>query len=105
MNKVELIERIAATTDSSKRSTERFLNAFLAEVEGALANGEDVRLTDFGHFEVYTKKGAKYRNVHTGELAFRPAKQSLRFTTGKRLKDRVEGSKIVQDADLPYGEV
>jgi len=105
MNKAELIERIAAKTDSSKRSAERFLNTFLTEVEDALANGEDVRLTDFGHWEVYTKKGRNFHNVNKQQVIPIPPTRAVRFTVGKQLKDRIQALPLPEDSDLTYGDV
>lgn len=105
MNKAELIERIAAKTDSSKRSAERFLNAFLTEVEDALANGDDVEIRDFGNWEVHTKKGRNFHNVNKQQVIPVPPTRAVKFNVGKQLKDRIQASQLPEDSDLPYGEV
>lgn len=105
MNKAELVERIAAKTDSSKRSAERFLNAFLTEVEDALANGDDVEIRDFGNWDVVTKKSKQFFDINKKEVVSYPPIRAVKFSPGKQLRDRIQSSEFTEDSELTHGEV
>ena len=67
-NKAELIEKVAAATDLTKKDATAAVDAVFSTIQDALAEGEKVQLIGFGNFEVR-------------EPAFKP---------GKALKDAVK---------------
>ena len=90
MNKAELVDAVAKATGETKRSSERFLNAFVETVTGAIANGEKVSIVGFGNFERKRREARKGRNPRTGETINIPAKKYPAFSPGKGLKDKVD---------------
>lgn len=87
MKKSELIQRIAATTDSSKATAERCLNAFIDQVQTALANGDVVNLQGFGKFAVNHRPARTGRNPKTGEPMQLAASNVPTFKASKTFKD------------------
>lgn len=89
MNKKNLISQIAEATGMSQADVTKVLDAFVDTVEATLKTGEEIRLVNFGTFEVVDQKARKSRNPRTGDPIDVPAKRVPRFRPGKGLKDAV----------------
>jgi DNA-binding protein HU-beta len=89
MNKTELIDAIAAATDTNKASADRVLNAVLDSITSALKSGQKVTIPGFGTFEVRHRAARMGRNPQTGESIQIQASNSPAFKAGKALKDAV----------------
>ena len=90
MNKAEYINAVAQTADISKAEAERFVNAFTDTVQAALKAGESVTLVGFGTFSVSERAEREGRNPATGEAITIAAAKTVKFKTGKTLKDSVQ---------------
>jgi DNA-binding protein HU-beta len=97
MNRNDFIDQIAARTQRSKTEAEDVINAALAVIAEALANGEKVDLRGFGSFQVSGKKERQGRNPRTGESMTIPAKSVAVFKPGKELADRVNATSAPGD--------
>ena len=73
MNKSELIEAVAKSSELSKAAAGRAVDAAVAAITGALKKGDSVTLIGFGTFKV-TKRAAR---------------KAPGVTAGKALKDAV----------------
>lgn len=89
MNKAELIASVADKTGLTKKDSERAVNAVMASIEGALAEGKRVSLVGFGSFEVRDRKARQGRNPRTGEAIQVPAAKVPAFKPGKALRESV----------------
>ncbi len=88
MTKAELVEKIYAKAGlPTKTMAENTLDAVIATLREALANGESVTFTGFGTFKVTERAARKGRNPRTGEEINIPASKVAKFTAGKQLKD------------------
>ena len=66
MNKADLIDSVADSTDMSKAEAGRALDAVLDGISGALSNGDQVALVGFGTFLVRERAARMGRNPQTG---------------------------------------
>lgn len=89
MNKSDLINSVSARSALTKVDAEKAVNALLDTLVHAVQNGESVNLVGFGSWEVAHRAAHTGRNPSTGETIKIPAKNSVKFTAGKRLKDAV----------------
>lgn len=89
MNKSELVEAVAAATDSGKSSAAASVDAVLDSITSALKQGDKVALTGFGTFEVRNRAARTGRNPQTGETIQVKASKAPAFKAGKALKDAV----------------
>ena len=89
MNKTQLIEVVARESGLKKKDAETAVNAVLAAVENALADGEKVQIAGFGTFEVKARAERVGRNPATREEIVIPASKHPAFTAGKALKEKV----------------
>ena len=87
MNKTQLIEHIAATTDLSKAAAGRVLSTVLESVSKTLKKGGTVSLTGFGSFSVAKRKARVGRNPKTGDALKIKAAKVPQFRPSKGLKD------------------
>lgn len=89
MNKNDLINAIADSTDLSKVKVGEVLDSFVNVVTKALKKGEEVRLIGFGTFAVSKRKATKGHNPRTGEEIKIPASKQPKFKAGKTLKEAI----------------
>ena len=89
MNKTDLIDKVAESTELSKTSAIRAVEAMLDVITGTLRNGDSVTLSGFGTFSVSNRAPRSGRNPRTGEPITIPASKSAKFKSGKGLKDAV----------------
>ena len=84
-NKAELIEKVAAATELTKKDATVAVDAVFNAIQEALASGEKVQLIGFGNFEVRSRAERKGRNPQTGEEIIIPASKVPAFKPGKAL--------------------
>lgn len=89
MNKAELIDAIATTSELSKADAGRALDATIAAISNALKKGDTVTVIGFGSFVVRARAARSGRNPKTGEEIKIAASKNPAFKAGKALKDAV----------------
>ncbi|NOX49001.1 MAG: HU family DNA-binding protein [Gammaproteobacteria bacterium] len=87
MNKTELIDRIAESSDISKAAAGRALDATIDAITDSLKNAESVSLVGFGTFLVRDRAARTGRNPQTGATIQIKAAKVPAFKAGKALKD------------------
>ena len=90
MTKSDLIAAVATKVGSSKKDSEKAVNAVIAATTDALKNGEKIQLVGFGTFEIRERSEKQARNPRTGETMTVPASKVPAFKAGKALKDAVK---------------
>lgn len=93
MNRKELIEALAAKTESSKADAERSVSAMIDIISGTLKKGDSLSLVGFGTFEVRKRAARTGRNPKTGEALKIKAAKVPAFKAGATLKAAVNGTK------------
>ncbi len=87
---IEEMEYILATdVGSTKAECERYLSAYLGNIQKGLKKDKTVQLVGFGTFNVKKRKARKGRNPQTKEEIRIPASKTVTFKVGKTLKDSV----------------
>ena len=89
MTKADLVERIAAKVDLSKKDSELVVNTVFGCIVEALAGGDKVELRGFGSFRTRERHSRIGRNPKTGEHVEVPEKMVPFFKPGKNLKKLV----------------
>ncbi|MBS0385533.1 MAG: HU family DNA-binding protein [Proteobacteria bacterium] len=87
MNKAELVNDVAERMNESKMKAEEAVNAVFDAISHALKNGSDVRLPNFGVFDVKDTAARVARNPQTKQEVMVPAGKKARFKPGKALKE------------------
>ena len=89
MNKNELVQKVADSSGISRSDASRAVDSMIDTITHTLAQGDDVRLVNFGTFSVAKRKASTGRNPRTGEPMQIKASTQPKFKAGKALKDAV----------------
>ena len=89
MNKQELVDAVALAVGTSKSAAAETIDAFIAVVTQAVAEGDGVQLIGFGSFSTGHRAARTGRNPRTGETLHIAAAKTVKFTAGKAFKDTV----------------
>lgn len=87
--KAEMSEYLFEKLGISKRDAKELVERFFEEIRRALENGEQVKLSGFGNFDLRYKKQRPGRNPKTGEEIPITARRVVTFKPGQKLKKRV----------------
>jgi len=90
LTKAELAERLFIDVGLNKREAKEFVDAFFEMMRDALEQGEQVKLSGFGNFDLRVKNQRPGRNPKTGEEIPISARRVVTFHPGQKLKVRVE---------------
>ena len=90
MNKSDLIKAIAGELDITEAKSKEFYEAFVASVLSGLTSDGVVDLgPDMGKFMVTHRAARQGVNPRTGEKMAIAASNSVKFKSGKRIKEKV----------------
>jgi DNA-binding protein HU-beta len=89
MNRQDLVAKIAASADVTKKAANLALNAVIDGITIALEKGDKVSLVGFGTFKVNQRKARTGVNPQTKAKINIPARKVPVFKAGKKLKDAV----------------
>jgi integration host factor subunit alpha len=92
LTKAELAEVLFDKYGISKQEAKVLVEGFFEEIRVALENGEQVKLSGFGNFELRTKNQRPGRNPKTGEEIPISARRVVTFKPGQKFKSRVENA-------------
>ena len=93
MNRKELVEALAAKTESTKADAERAVAGLIDIISDTLKKGDSITLVGFGTFEVRKRAARTGRNPKTGEELKIKASKVPAFKAGATLKATVNGAK------------
>ncbi len=90
LTKADLANRLFEEVGLNKREAKEFIDAYFEVVRAALENGENVKLSGFGNFQLRDKNERPGRNPKTGEEIPISARRVVTFRPGQKLRSRVE---------------
>ncbi len=90
LTKADMAERLYSEVGLNKREAKEFVDAFFETMRDTLAQGEQVKLSGFGNFDLRQKNERPGRNPKTGEEIPISARRVVTFRQGQKLKDRVD---------------
>ncbi|WP_087017826.1 integration host factor subunit alpha [Thaumasiovibrio subtropicus] len=94
LTKADLAENLFEKVGLNKRDAKETVEVFFEEIRKALENGEQVKLSGFGNFDLREKNERPGRNPKTGEDIPISARRVVTFRPGQKLKARVENIKL-----------
>lgn len=115
MTKAELVEKVAAQINLTKKQTELVVNTVFQSITESLSQGKKVELRGFGSFRVRERNARVGRNPKSGDKVNVPAKKVPFFKAGKELRELVDNwafagpsikSKVslLFEADIPFSK-
>ncbi|MDG2953484.1 integration host factor subunit alpha [Bisgaard Taxon 10/6] len=94
LTKVEIAENLTRKLELNKTEAKAMVESFFEEIRATLADGNDVKLSGFGNFELRDKASRPGRNPKTGENVPVSARRVVVFKPGQKLRARVEKAKL-----------
>lgn len=91
MTKAEIAKVVHERVGLSKKESGQIVDVVLDEVHKALEQGEDVKLSGFGHFMVRNKRPRRGRNPKTGDEITISSRRIVTFRASQLLKNQVLG--------------
>ena len=88
MTKVDLIAKVAAEAELTKKDAEKAVTTTFDTIADALSQGDKVQLVGFGGFETKKRAARMGRNPKTKEAIEIPATTIPVFKAGKALKEK-----------------
>lgn len=91
MTKADIVEKVAEKCGISKKDSIDMVESVFSVLKTTLENGEDIKISGFGKFEVKNKHERKGRNPQTGESIIIDARKILSFKPSTILKESING--------------
>lgn len=90
LTKAELAELLFQHVGLNKREAKDIVDAFFEEIRESLAQGNEVKLSGFGNFQIRDKPPRPGRNPKTGEVIPIAARRVVTFHASQKLRAAVE---------------
>ena len=91
LTKQKIVEVVCNSTGFSKVDAERIVEATFNTITNTLGQGEIVKISGFGNFDLIDKAERPGRNPRTGEATPISRRRVVTFRAGNKLKSRIEG--------------
>lgn len=89
MTKADIVERVADQCGVSKKDSIEMVESVFCILKDTLENGEEIKISGFGKFEVKSKHARKGRNPQTGDAITIEARRILTFKPSTILKNTI----------------
>ncbi len=96
LTKAQLAELLFEQLGLNKRESKDLIDAFFDLICQSLVNGEDIKISGFGNFQIRTKAPRPGRNPRTGEAIPIEARRAVTFHASSKLKDQIQGGSAPQ---------
>lgn len=90
LTKADLAATLFDEVGLNKREAKEFVDAWFEAIRAALEDGDHVKLSGFGNFQLRDKSQRPGRNPKTGEEIPISARRVVTFKPGQKLRARVE---------------
>ncbi|MFT6590190.1 MAG: integration host factor subunit alpha [Rhodoferax sp.] len=90
LTKAQLAELLFDKVGLSKRESKDTIDAFFELISDRLVEGDDVKISSFGNFQIRTKAPRPGRNPRTGEAIPIKARRVVTFHASLKLKEQLQ---------------
>jgi integration host factor subunit alpha len=89
LTKADLADKLFEQIGINKREAKRFVDGFFEELRESLEQGNNIKLSGFGNFELRDKSSRPGRNPKTGEDIPITARRVVTFHASAKLKNAI----------------
>jgi integration host factor subunit alpha len=100
LTKAQLAELLFEQIGLNKRESKDMVDAFFDLVSNSLVEGDDVKITGFGNFQIRTKSPRPGRNPRTGEAIPIAARRVVTFHASQKLKEQIQAGSLANSAEV-----
>lgn len=104
MTKADLVDKVTALGDLTRRDGEVIVETLFDAVIGALKTGDKIEIRGFGSFRTRQRNARTGRNPKTGAKVDVPAKRVPFFKPSKELRDSVNPGGAVKSKPTSAGK-
>src|ERR1700722_16450687 len=90
LTKADISEQLFQEIGLTKRESKEIVELYFKKLAKALQNGQQVKLSGYGNYELHDKNERPGRNPKTGEEIPVSARRVVTFRSGQKLRARVE---------------
>lgn len=90
LTKADIVEKLYADIGLNRKDAKELVDMFFEEIKRALEQGNAVKLSGFGSFDLRDKRERPGRNPKTGEEIPVTARRVVTFRAGQKLKGRID---------------
>ena len=90
LTKAHLAELLFERIGLNKRESKDMVDAFFDLIVDSLIQGQDVKISGFGNFQIRTKAPRPGRNPRTGEAIPIEARRVVTFHASHKLKEQIQ---------------
>lgn len=90
LTKAHLAELLFEQIGLNKRESKEMVDAFFELISECLIEGNDVKISGFGNFQIRTKAPRPGRNPRTGESIPIASRRVVTFHASHKLKDQIQ---------------
>ncbi len=91
MTKAGLVDTVYESVGVTKKEASDYVDTVLETIKETLEEGDELKISGFGKFEVRHKGERVGRNPRTGVEIMIPERKVLRFKVSQVLKDELNG--------------
>ena len=91
ITKDSLVEMIHNEIGLNKREAKELIESFFEQIKKSLEEGNDIKLSGFGNFNLRDKAPRPGRNPKTGQEVTISSRRVVTFKSGLKLKSKLEG--------------
>ena len=99
MTKADLVDKVTALGDLTRRDGEIIVDVLFDSVIGALKSGDKIEIRGFGSFRTRQRISRIGRNPKTGAKVDVPAKKVPFFKPSKELRDLINPKLVANSTD------
>lgn len=90
LTKADMVEHLMRRLPLTKQQARFMVDGFFDEIAQRLIEGQEVKLSGFGNFELKDKNVRPGRNPKTGETVDVSARRVVTFRAGQKFRQRIE---------------
>ena len=90
LTKSDIVEDLNNKIGLNKREAKELVDSVFETIKQTLINGEEVKVSGIGNFQLKDKPARPGRNPRTGEDVEITARRVVTFKSGQKLKEKVK---------------
>ncbi len=90
LTKADMVEQIVRKLNLTHQQGRMLVDSFFQELSNCLIEGNEVKLSGFGNFELKDKKSRPGRNPKTGEEVAVSARRVVTFKAGQKFRQYID---------------
>lgn len=101
LTKAQLADLLFEQIGLNKRESKDMVDAFFVLVADSLVDGQDVKISGFGNFQIRSKPPRPGRNPRTGEAIPIESRRVVTFHASHKLKEVIQGEIPASERPAP----